>query len=194
MKKLALMAVLAASLIAVALSTGSSHREAPGSSLDPTGDWTDVYFFTPNGDPGNVAVVGNVIPFEDPAGGPLFYSLDPKARYYINFDNTGDGRADVRYRFEISDKIDRQTRLALGASGQVTSVNDPNLLLRQTYDVVREEYDRQGRITRTRRVANDQPVAPSNFGPKTMPDYQLLQRQSVRSVAGGGTGVRGSAR
>ena len=37
-------------------------------------------------------MVGNVIPFEDPAGGPLFYSLDPNARYYLNFDNTGDGR------------------------------------------------------------------------------------------------------
>ena len=72
MRKLALVAVLAASALAVALSSGSSHREAPGSSLDPTGDWTDVYFFTPQDDPGSVAVVANVIPFEDPAGGPLF--------------------------------------------------------------------------------------------------------------------------
>ena len=126
MKKLALVSVLVASAVAVALSSGSSHREAPGSSLDPTGDWTDVYFFTPNDDPGSVAVVANVIPFEDPAGGPLFYSLDPNARYYINFDNTGDGRPDVRYRFQVKDKIDKQTRLALGASGPVTSVRDPD--------------------------------------------------------------------
>jgi hypothetical protein len=186
MKKLALVAVLAASAIAVALSSGSSHREAPGSSLDPTGDWTDVYFFTPNDDPGSAVVVGNVIPFEDPAGGPLFYSLDPNAHYYINFDNTGDGRYDVRYRFEVDDKINRQSRLALGQSGQVTSVDDPDLLLRQTYDVVRLKYNRRGKLTGKRRIGNNLPVAPSNFGPKTMPNYQALVDQSVRSLRGGG--------
>ena len=128
MRKLALVAVLAASAIAVALSSGSSHREAPGSSQDPTGDWTDVYFFTPQDDPGSVAVVANVIPFEDPAGGPLFYSLDPNARYYVNFDNTGDGRYDVRYRFEINDKIDKQTRLALGSCFSHSARNSSVLL------------------------------------------------------------------
>jgi Domain of unknown function (DUF4331) len=186
MKKLALGAALAASAIAVAISSGSSHREAPGSSLDPTGDWTDVYFFTPNDDPSSAVVVGNVIPFEDPAGGPLFYSLDPNARYYINFDNTGDGRPDVRYRFEIEDKIDRRTRLALGASGQVTSAKDKDLLLRQTYDVVREKYNRRGRLTRKSTVARNLPVAPSNIGPKTMPNYQALVDQSTRGLRGGG--------
>jgi Domain of unknown function (DUF4331) len=188
MKRLSLCiaAVLAASAIAVALSSGSSHREAPGSSLDPTGDWTDVYFFTPNDDPGSAVVIGNVIPFEDPAGGPIFYSLDPNARYYINFDNTGDGRPDVRYRFEIKDRINRRTRLALGQSGPVTSVGDKDLLLRQRYDVVREEYNRRGRRTKTRRVGRNLPVAPSNFGPKTMPNYQGLVDQSIKPLRGGG--------
>jgi Domain of unknown function (DUF4331) len=188
MKKLALAALLVASAIAVALSSASSHREAPGSSLDPTGDWTDVYFFTPRDDPGSVAVVANVIPFEDPAGGPLFYSLDPNARYYINFDNTGDGRYDVRYRFKVEDFIDQQTRLALGASGQVTTVDDPDLLLRQTYDVVRLDYTR-GHLRKRTKVANDVPVAPSNIGPKTMPDYQALVDQTVDAgddLPGGG--------
>jgi hypothetical protein len=186
MKKLALVAVLAASAVAVALSSGSSHREAPGSSLDPTGDWTDVYFFTPNDDPGSVAVVANVIPFEDPAGGPLFYSLDPNARYYINFDNTGDGRPDVRYRFKVKDKINKQTRLALGASGPVTSVRDRDLLLRQTYDIVREKYGRRGKLIRKRTIARNLPVAPSNIGPKTMPDYQDLVNGATRNLKGGG--------
>ena len=186
MRKLALVAVLAASALAVALSSGSSHREAPGSSLDPTGDWTDVYFFTPQDDPGSVAVVANVIPFEDPAGGPLFYSLDPNARYYVNFDNTGDGRYDVRYRFEINDKIDKRTRLALGASGPVTSVMDKDLLLRQTYNVVREKYNRRGRLIRKKTIARHLPVTPSIVGPKTMPNYQDLVNGAVRKLDGGG--------
>ena len=187
MRKLALsvVAVLAASAFAVALSSGSSHREAPGSSQDPTSDWTDVYFYTPNNDPSKAVVVGNVIPFEDPAGGPLFYSLDPNARYYLNFDNTGDGVYDIRYRFKFTDIIDKKTRLALGASGQVTSVNDPDLLLRQTYDVIREEY-RKGKLVRTKLVSNDLPVAPSNFGPKTMPNYDALVGQSIGTTSDGG--------
>src|SRR5436190_2038497 len=41
----ALLAALAAVLTAVAISPGSSHREAPLSALDPTGDDTDVYAF-----------------------------------------------------------------------------------------------------------------------------------------------------
>jgi hypothetical protein len=189
MRRLALsfLAVASASAIALAVSLGSSHREAPGSSLDPTGDWTDVYFFTPNGNPDRAVVVGNVIPFEDPAGGPNFYTLDPNARYYLNFDNTGDGRYDIRYRFTIKDKIDEETRLALGASGQVTTVNDPDLLLRQTYDVTRLEYNRRGKLTDTSRVGRNLPVAPSNFGPKTMPDYQALVDQSTRTLRGGGS-------
>jgi Domain of unknown function (DUF4331) len=188
MKRLSLTvgAVLAASAIAVALGSGSSHREAPGSSLDPTGDWTDVYFFTPNDNPDHAVVVGNVIPFEDPAGGPNFYSLDPNARYYLNFDNTGDGRYDIRYRFSVRDVINKQSRLALGASGPVTSVDDPDLLLRQTYDVTRLEYNRKGKVTDRSKVGNDLPVAPSNFGPKTMPDYQSLVNQSIAGLPGGG--------
>jgi hypothetical protein len=186
MRKLALMAVLVASAIAVAVGQGSSHREAPGSALDPTGDWTDVYFFTPNDDPGSAVVIGNVIPFEDPAGGPLFYSLDPNAHYYLNFDNTGDGRYDIRYRFDVKDRIDKRSRLALGQSGQVTSVTDPDLLLRQTYNVVREKYNARGRLVRERTVARKVPVAPSNIGPKTMPNYQSLANQSVHGLRGGG--------
>ena len=51
-------------------------------------------------------MVANWIPFEDPAGGPNFYRFDDRARYYINVDNTGDGKADVRYRFKFKTKYE----------------------------------------------------------------------------------------
>src|SRR5438270_12917765 len=98
---LALPAAIAAVLVAVAMSLGSSHREAPNTAQDPTADDTDVYAFTANDAPGTLTVVANWIPFEDPAGGPNFYNFDPKAEYYINVDNTGDGRYDVRYQFKF---------------------------------------------------------------------------------------------
>ena len=45
---LTLLAALAAGAIAVSLSFGSSHREAPGTMLDPSADDTDVYAFVAN--------------------------------------------------------------------------------------------------------------------------------------------------
>src|SRR5215212_10870230 len=105
MRRIALAAALVAAAIAVPLSSGSSHREAPLTSIDPTGDDTDVYAFTASDAPGALTVVANWIPFEDPAGGPNFYNFDPKAHYYINVDNTGDGRYDVRYEFAFKTKV-----------------------------------------------------------------------------------------
>ena len=46
MRKLSIGAALVAAAIAVPLSIGSSHREAPNIALDPTADNTDVYAFT----------------------------------------------------------------------------------------------------------------------------------------------------
>ena len=98
---LALMAAIAAGILAVSLSFGSSHREAPGTMLDPSADDTDVYAFTADDAPGALTVVANWIPFEDGAGGPNFYRFDDRADYYVNVDNTGDGKYDVRYKFEF---------------------------------------------------------------------------------------------
>src|SRR3712207_5993824 len=184
---IAIVAALAAVAIAVAVGVGSSHREAPLSSLDPTGDDTDVYAFTPKDAPGSLTVVANWIPFEDPAGGPNFYKFDSRARYYINVDNTGDGAYDVRYRFTFRDRVG-----ALGDAGyptalpEVTSINDPQLVFRQFGTVVRETYDRRGRRTGSRVLTDDLPVAPNNAGPKTMPNYEALWPQAIRSLSGGG--------
>jgi hypothetical protein len=44
----AVLAALAAALGAVAIGSGSSHREAPLTALDPTADNTDVYAYVAN--------------------------------------------------------------------------------------------------------------------------------------------------
>jgi hypothetical protein len=184
LRLLAILAALAAGAIAVAMSSGSSHREAPNTSKDPTADDTDVYAFTAPDAPGSLTVISNWIPFEDPAGGPNFYEFDPRARYYVNVDNTGDGRYDVRYRFAFKTKILNRESFA-AAIPEVTSLNDPQLNVQQSYDVIREEY-RRGRLRKSARIAKGVPVVPSNIGPKTMPDYASLSAQGVRSLSGGG--------
>ena len=80
----ALLAALAAIGLAVSSGSGSSHREAPLSSIDPTGDDTDVYAFVAPDAPNSLTLVANWIPFEDPAGGPNFYRFDDRASYYLN--------------------------------------------------------------------------------------------------------------
>ena len=111
MKRLSIVAALVAIGVAVPLSIGSSHREAPLTSIDPTADDTDVYAYTAKDAPDALTVVANWVPFEDPAGGPNFYRFDQRARYYINVDNTGDGKYDVRYRFTFRDVYENGGKL-----------------------------------------------------------------------------------
>ncbi len=182
----ALGAALLAGALAVALSVGSSHREAPLTSLDPTADDTDLYAFTARDAPGALTVVANWLPFQDPGGGPNFYKFDPRARYYVNIDNTGDGDADVRYRFTFRTLPPSTARAGYPvALPPINSLNDPKLE-RQRMTVVRETYGPRGRLRSARVVGSDLPVAPSNIGPKTMPNYEALAAQANRSLRGGG--------
>ena len=187
MKRLSLLAVLAALVagaISVSLSLGSSHREAPNTAKDPTADDTDVYAFKAADAPGALTVVANWIPFEDPAGGPNFYNFDPRAHYYINVDNTGDGRKDVRYEFKFRTKVVNTNSFAF-ATPAVHSLHDPHLNVQQYYSVTREVY-RHGRLRSEHVIAHHVPTVPANIGPKTMPDYHSLAVQGVHSLIGGG--------
>jgi hypothetical protein len=189
MRRLTIAAALVAVAIAVPLGIGSSHREAPLTALDPTGDDTDVYAFTAKDDPSTsrneekfLTVVGNWIPFEDPAGGPNFYRFDDRAKYYINIDDDGDGTADIRYEFTFDTHV-RDGNTFLYAKPEVTSFNDPDLNIAQTYDIARESESGD------RKIANDYPVAPNNVGSKTMPNYTALAEEARLDLnTPGGTG------
>ncbi|MEA2137379.1 MAG: hypothetical protein QOG56_529 [Solirubrobacteraceae bacterium] len=175
----ALSGAVAASLIAVSLSPGSSHREAPNIMLDPTADNTDTYAFTANDAQDSLTVVANWVPGGNPANGPNFFRFDDRARYYISIDNTGDGRADVRYRYvfktTVSDTSYRQSRVG------VQSFEDPRLLQRQRYSIVREDFE-DGKPVGERTIATDLPVAPGNAGPKSFPNYKAVANQAIRAI------------
>jgi hypothetical protein len=183
MKWLTVVAALAAVAIAVPLATGSSHREAPLTSIDPTGDDTDLYAWTANDAPGSITIASNWIPFEDPSGGPNFYSFDPKAHYYVNIDNTGDGVADVKYLFRFKTRI-RDKNTYLYAKPTVNSVSDPDLNVRQTYSVTRLTY-KKGKLVGSRKVGGG-PTAPNNAGKKTIPNYDQVAGGAIRKLKGGG--------
>lgn len=180
----ALAAALAAGVLAVTSSTGSSHREAPLTSLDPTADNTDVYAYTANDAPGALTMVANWIPFEDPAGGPSFYRFDDRATYWINVDNTGDGRPDVRYRFKFRTRVLNPGSFLYALPG-VSSIRDPKLNVQQTYTLTRQRY-RNGRLVRSTVLGTNLPVAPDNVGPKTFPNYAAVAAQAIRPLGPGG--------
>jgi hypothetical protein len=184
MSRIALIAALIAAAIAVPLSFGSSHREAPLTSIDPTADDTDLYAYTANDAPGALTVVANWIPFEDPAGGPNFYKFDDRARYYVNVDNTGDGAPDVRYQFAFKTKVENPNSFLYALPG-VSSINDPKLNVKQSYTIRREIY-KKGKQTSSKVIARGVPVAPNNVGPRTFPNYDAVANQAIRSLPGGG--------
>ncbi|MCP9489010.1 MAG: DUF4331 domain-containing protein [Solirubrobacteraceae bacterium MAG38_C4-C5] len=182
MKKLSVAAALAAALIAVSLSSGSSHREAPNIMLDPAADNTDTYAFTAPDAPDALTVVANWVPGGNPANGPNFFRFDDRARYYIHIDNTGDGKPDISYRYEFKSTFPSDS-YRQGLPG-VRSIDDPRLQEKQSYRIVREELE-DGEVTRKRTIARDLPVAPSNAGPKTFPDYDQVANQAIRDVGDG---------
>ena len=184
----ALLAALSAGVLAVTAGSGSSHREAPLSSLDPTADDTDVYAFVAPDAPGSVTLIGNWIPFEDPAGGPNFYRFDDRASYYLNVDNTGDGKYDIRYRFKFKTKA-RNPNSFLYALPGVSSVNDPKLNLVQTYSVWRERYERGHQVS-NKLLAQRPAHGAEQRRAQDVPQLRRGRQPGDQGSAGWGQGLR----
>jgi hypothetical protein len=160
-------------------STASSHREAPLVSAEPPIDATDLYAFVPADEPDTVALIGSWLPFEEPAGGPNFYLWAEKTNYDIRIDNDGDARADIVYRWRFTTHR-RNPNSFIANDGPVTSLDDENLLVYQTYDLTRIKGDR------TKLLLDDAPVVPSNVGDASMPSYAAdLFDAGVRTTTGG---------
>jgi len=184
-RKLAVIAaVTAAAGIAATFGFSSSHREAPNIMLDPSADNTDVYAWTPPDAQHSIAVASDWIPGQVPANGPNFFRFDDRARYYIQYDNTGDGVADIKYRFKFDTRV-RNPNSFLYAGPGTTGFDDPSLNVIQRYDITRLKY-KQGQLKARKVVARDLPVAPPNIGPKTFPEYDNFVDAATRNLPGGG--------
>ncbi len=177
-------------LLAPVSSSASSHREAPFTAGEPRADNTDVYAFTSPDDQNSVTMIGNWIPFQEPNGGPNFYPFQDGINYDINIDNDGDAVADLTYRWVFSSTY-RNPNTFLYNTGPVTTLDDPDLNFQQSYDLT---VIREGATTLT--LADNAPVAPSNVGPASMPNYGVLRNQAITPVttlAGAGSSFAGQA-
>jgi hypothetical protein len=169
----------------------SSHREAPLISGQPQFDNTDVYAFVSPDHPDSTTLVANWLPFQEPAGGPNFYTFANDARYEINVDSDGDAQADLLYRFTFQDHRKNEDTF-LYNTGPVESLDDKDLNFTQTYDLELLRIENK-KVKSQYQLAEDLPVAPSNVGKASMPDYQKLRDEAVREVPGGLKSFAGQA-
>lgn len=145
-------ALLTASLYTLGpgTATASSHREAPLVAADPAIDNTDLYAFVSPERPGYVTFVANWQPFEEPDGGPNFYPFATDATCHIKVDSDGDARPDAEFRWTFRNVDERGNRTFLCNDGPVTTLDDKNLLFKQTYTLESSfggAYLEQARVT-----------------------------------------------
>ncbi|MET7456982.1 DUF4331 domain-containing protein [Streptomyces sp. NPDC005574] len=171
--------------------SASSHREAPLISGQPQYDNTDVYAFVSPDHPDSTTIIANWIPFEDPAGGPNFFTFADDAQYDLHIDNNGDAQGDllIRYTFKTHTK---NKKTFLYNTGAVTSLNDPDLNITQTYDIDLVKLHDQ-KVMSSTKIADDVPVAPSNVGKASMPDYNTLRKQAIYKLSSGAQTFAGQA-
>ncbi|MFG2880744.1 DUF4331 domain-containing protein [Streptomyces sp. NPDC048297] len=169
----------------------SSHREAPLISGTPQYDNTDLYAFVSPDKPDTTTIVADWIPFEEPAGGPNFFTFADDAQYDIHIDNNGDSQGELLFRYTFKTRT-RNGGTFLYNTGPVTGLDDPDLNVTQTYDIDLIRLRNQHVLSRTK-LADDVPVAPSNVGKASMPDYGRLRAQAVHRTAGGTTTFAGQA-
>ncbi|MDW5326612.1 DUF4331 domain-containing protein [Plantactinospora sp. KLBMP9567] len=158
----------------------SSHREAPLVAMDPAIDNTDLYAFVSPERPGYLTFIANWTPFEEPNGGPNFYPFATDAAYNIKVDNDGDAKPDAAFRWTFQNVDRRGGSTFLYNNGPVTSLDDENLLFRQTYKL---ESSFDGEPFKTRVTGG--PVAPSRVGNASMPDYAKLRGDATTTLPGG---------
>ncbi|PNG19879.1 DUF4331 domain-containing protein [Streptomyces cahuitamycinicus] len=171
--------------------SASSHREAPLISGTPQYDNTDVYAFVSPDKPDTTTIVANWIPFEEPAGGPNFFTFAEDAQYDLRIDSNGDAKEDLLFRYTFKTHV-KNDKTFLYNTGPVESLDDPDLNITQTYDLELIKLRNLKAVSKTK-VADDAPVAPSNVGKASMPDYNTLRKQAVHKLAGGAQTFAGQA-
>jgi hypothetical protein len=164
----------------------SSHREAPVIADDPAADNTDLYAFRSPDRPDTVTIVANYIPLEEPAGGPNFAKFDDSVLYELKIDSDGDAAEDLAYQFRFQTTVGNGNTF-LYNTGQVSSLDDPDLNVRQTYTVTRvTRKGHHGELKgKGEELGTGLVTPPVNIGPRSTPGYDALAAAAVHDLPGG---------
>jgi hypothetical protein len=148
-------------------------------SEDPVADNVDTYAFVSPDRPDTVTLIANYIPLEEPAGGPNFSKFGDDVLYALHVDNDGDADEDVTYEFRFKSEV-RNGNTFLYNTGPITSLDDEDWNVRQTYTVTRVAGRGRGEV-----LGENLPTPPVNVGPRSTPDYPALASAAVSSLSGG---------
>ena len=191
---LLLMASLA--MLGATGSQASSHREAPFISSRPKVDASDFYMFRSyeTGRDGNITLIANYQPLQDPYGGPNYFFMDTQALYEIHIDNTGSGAEGLTYQFRFQDK---RAGLAVTAGGKSIPVPLTNIGPITATDMsaqnVVESYTLT-LVTGDRRHGTVQPIVDAstgstsfskpldNIGNKSIPNYPDYANTFIHTI------------
>ena len=178
---LAIAGGITMSITAPGTASASSHREAPAIAEDQFADNTDVYTFISPENPDNLVIVANYVPLLIPSSGPNFYKFSDNVAYDIHFDNNGDAKDDLVVRFLFKTTIQNGNTF-LYNTGAIASLDDDNLNVRQTYDVILVDKA----SSREDVLAANVPVAPWHVGDRSFPggSYESVALQAVASADG----------
>ena len=164
-----------AAIVSLGSIFASSHREAPAIAEDPQADITDVYVFVSPDDPNSVTMMMNVIPLQDPNGGPNFFKFGDEVLYVLNIDNNGDAIPNIQYEFRFTTTVLNGNTFLYNV-GPITVLNDANQNIQQTFSVTKVE---NGVSTV---LANGLATPPVNIGPASVPDYASVAAMAVHNI------------
>jgi hypothetical protein len=193
MKRTAI-AVALAGLIVGGVAIGSSHREAPRITEVPKVDNTDLYMFRSYeaGREGYVTLIANFQPFQDPFGGPNYYTMDEDALYAIHVDSNGDAYSDTSFYFRFSNRIKGLTVPVGGQDIAVPLINigpldtnpepDPvqNRVEAYAFATVHKRKVALARNLDTNSTSFYKPI--DNIGNKSIPDYETYANNHIYRV------------
>ncbi|TKD07417.1 DUF4331 domain-containing protein [Polyangium fumosum] len=140
----------------------SSHAEAPGIGEDPRADNTDLYAWVEGG---NLVILANYIPLEEPAAGPNFHKFSDDVLYEIHIARGPSSLNDaltyqIRFKSTAYPSVDPADLAAPVGGGKEFFSQLSGAT--QTYSVTKLVNGANPTV-----VVNDAPVAPPNVGPRT---------------------------
>jgi hypothetical protein len=183
----------------------SSHREAPFITTRSKVDGTDFYLFNSYeaGRAGFVTLIASYQPFENPQGGPNYYTMDPAALYEIHVDNTGSGKEALTFQFRFT-TVDNGLAVMAGTKsipvpliniGPVSAGSTAAQNVAETYTVTLVRGDRRtGTATPITDASNGSATFGKpldNIGAKSIADYPAYAASFIRTITIPGCGTPG---
>ncbi len=179
-----------AAVILTASCFAASHRNGPLLLEDQTANLNDFYIFRSyeQGRSDRLVMSMSTQGFQIPDNGPSYYKFSDSVLYRFNINNSRslDGNPDVVVDFVFKTTL-RPNGTFLSYFGVIDSIDNPGILLYQTYSVVVRNL-KTGATTayETDKNGHALSVAPPNQGPKATPNYEAkLGAPSVFELSNG---------